>query len=275
MLLILDANPTRHLAFVTIALIAANIVVFLFWEPTLSSPKNPELAQQTLFWCHGLIPYEVTHDTDLAQGGPNAVRAIDVDEPGQPGLGHALQEYLRRKCPQKSWVASVFESMFLHAGWLHIGGNMLLLWIFGNNIEDRLRPLRYLIFYLVGGIAAAGLLVALAPGSTVPSVGASGAIAAVLGAYIVLYPRARVTTVVFFFLIMIVELPAIVVLGAWFVLQLLDGIGQFGSNVNSGVAYAAHVGGFVFGAIVGLFLRGGGRGRTISPLPPAPASPFD
>src|SRR6266446_216014 len=167
--------------------------------------------------------------------------------------------------PARFWVAPFYPanlipiliSMFLHAGWLHLGGNMLFLWIFGDNVEDALGKLAYLAFYLLGGLAAVALQFGLAPNSTIPNVGASGAIAAVLGAYIVLYPRARILTVVFFFLITLIELPALVVLGLWFVLQLFQGVSGLAAQVNGGVAYWAHVGGFGFGVVVALlFLRG-------------------
>jgi membrane associated rhomboid family serine protease len=271
MLPIRDANPTSRFAVVTLLLIGANVLIFLLWQPTLRSGANAELSQQTFFWCHGLIPYEVTHQTSLADGGREAARALQDDYgAGRVGVGRELQAFLDRRCPDKSWVLSILESMFLHGGWLHIGGNMLFLWIFGNNVEDRMGSLGYLAFYLLGGLAAAALQVALAAGSTIPSVGASGAIAAVLGAYLVLFPRARVLTVVFFFLITIIELPAVAVLGFWFVLQLFSGIGQLGSEVNSGVAYAAHVGGFVFGVLVALALfRRRGRREPI-PIPYRP-----
>jgi membrane associated rhomboid family serine protease len=151
--------------------------------------------------------------------------------------------------------------MFLHGGWLHIAGNMLFLWVFGNNVEDRLgRPL-FVGFYLLGGVAAAALQLAFDPSSAVPSLGASGAVAAVLGAYLVLFPRARVVTlVILVFFITAVELPAVLVLGAWFVLQLFSGVGGLGAEVNAGVAYWAHVGGFLFGlGTAALFFRGRGR----------------
>ncbi len=154
--------------------------------------------------------------------------------------------------------------MFLHGGWLHIGGNMLFLWVFGNNVEDRLGYLAYPLFYVLGGLAAAGLQIAFAPDSTIPSLGASGAIGAVLGAYAVLFPNARVTTLVIFFFITVVEVRAILVLGVWFLLQLFSGAGQLGDHLNGGVAYWAHVGGFGFGALVAwlLYRPRGGRAST-------------
>jgi membrane associated rhomboid family serine protease len=143
-------------------------------------------------------------------------------------------------------------SQFLHGGWLHLGGNMLYLWIFGNNVEDRFGRTRFLAFYLLGGILAALSQVAIDPSSPVPTIGASGAIAATLGAYLVLFPRARVTTLVFLgFFYQLIDVPAIAVLGFWFVLQLVDGLTSLGSvQTGGGVAFFAHIGGFVFGAVL-------------------------
>ena len=167
----------------------------------------------------------------------------------------------------------MFTSMFLHGGWLHLLGNMLFLWIFGNNVEDRLGSIPFLLFYLVGGIAAALTQVVIDPHSTVPLVGASGAIAAALGAYIVLFPGARILSLVFLgFFYQLLEVPAIVVLGFWFALQLVNGFAAFGAETaQGGVAFFAHIGGFVFGLAVGLLLRvvgaGTGRdGRALGPM---------
>jgi membrane associated rhomboid family serine protease len=126
---------------------------------------------------------------------------------------------------------------------------MLFLWIFGNNVEDKIGPFFYLVFYFLGGIAATVAQTAIDPSSVVPNLGASGAIAAVLGAYIVMFPRRRVLVLVFFFLITMIELPAIAVLGGWFLLQLFQGVGSFGTHVNGGVAFFAHIGGFVLGVV--------------------------
>jgi membrane associated rhomboid family serine protease len=151
---------------------------------------------------------------------------------------------------------------------------MLFLWVFGNNVEDRLGWVLYPGFYLLGGLAATGLQLAFASSSAVPNLGASGAIAAVLGAYFVMFPRARVTTLVIFFFITAIELPAVVVLGAWFVLQLFSGVGSLGTQVNGGVAYWAHVGGFAFGIVVAwLFFRGRGERQRVHRLPPRPDYP--
>lgn len=250
MIPIRDSNPTRRTPWVTLAFIAANVAVFVLWQPTFGG--NAE--QQGFFYCNAEIPWEVSNGTNLADGGAEALRAIDAD---QPGLGTAIQAYVQAKCPDKSWVLSIFAAMFLHGGWVHIAGNMLFLWVFGNNVEDRLGRILFAVFYVLGGLAATGLQLLLDAGSTIPTVGASGAIAAVLGAYLVLFPRARVTTLVFFFFITWVELPASVVLVAWFVLQVFSGVGQLSQDVAGGIAYWAHIGGFAFGALtVWLFLRG-------------------
>ncbi len=140
--------------------------------------------------------------------------------------------------------------MFLHGGWTHLLGNMLYLWIFGDNIEDRLGHLRFVVFYFLGGIAAALAQILAAPDSTVPMVGASGAIAAVLGAYLVEYPRARVRSLVTLgYFIRIAQVPAIIVLGMWFVLQFFSGFLSLSATASGGVAYFAHIGGFVAGLL--------------------------
>jgi len=152
--------------------------------------------------------------------------------------------------------ATLITSQFLHGGVLHVGGNMLYLWIFGDNVEDRLGHARFLFFYLFAGIAAALLQIFFNPFSTIPMIGASGAIAGVMGAYFVLYPQSRVLTVVFLLIIFdVVEIPAIFFLGIWFVMQLLNGVGSIGVSMGGGTAFWAHVGGFVVGFLAGVGLR--------------------
>jgi membrane associated rhomboid family serine protease len=155
-----------------------------------------------------------------------------------------------------SWPA-VVTSMFLHGGWLHFAGNMLYLWIFGDNVEDRLGHGRYLLFYVFCGYAAAFGQSVTQPNSFVPMIGASGAIAGVMGAYFVLFPHSRVLTAVFIlFFLDLIEIPAIFFLGIWFLMQFFSGVGSLGSSAaEGGVAFWAHVAGFVVGALVGAMLR--------------------
>jgi membrane associated rhomboid family serine protease len=214
-----DDNPTSHRPWLTVALIAANILTFLY---QVSQGTEAQLVVMRF----GLIPYELTH-------GVSITPALHVPA-----------------------SLTVFTSMFLHGGWLHLAGNMLYLWIFGNNIEDRLRPLPFLVFYILSGVVASLLFVATAPGSRLPLVGASGAIAGVLGAYAVAYPRARVLTLIFFgFFVRLVWIPAFVVLGFWFILQLLYSWVGTSHSSQGGIAYMAHVGGFAFGMLVALIFR--------------------
>jgi membrane associated rhomboid family serine protease len=213
-----DANPTHRTPVVTLGLIVACFVAFAY-ELGLLATSEASLNAFVLEW--GVVP-------------------ADLGAAWESG-GLASQETL-----------TLFASQFLHGGWLHLLGNMLYLWIFGNNIEDRLGRLRFLVFYLGGGVAAGLAQSLIDPSSTVPMVGASGAIAATLGAYLVLYPRARITSLVFLgFFYQLINVPAIVVLGFWFVLQLLDGLASLGAgSAGGGVAFFAHIGGFVAGALV-------------------------
>jgi membrane associated rhomboid family serine protease len=156
---------------------------------------------------------------------------------------------------------TIFTSMFMHAGWLHLGGNMLYLWIFGDNVEDRLGPVKFLAFYLLCGIAATCSQLAFSMGSNVPNLGASGAIAGVLGAYILMFPQAKVSVLQGQ---TVIPVPALIVIGLWFVLQLFSGIGSIADSANSGgVAYMAHVGGFIAGVVL-TYLLGGTRASQIT-----------
>jgi membrane associated rhomboid family serine protease len=205
-----DENPTLRFPFVTISLISLNTVVFLFH---LLSRQGLEYFVMRF----GAIPFEITHFTSL----PDLARV-------SPAL-------------------TLLTSMFLHGSIFHLGGNMLYLWIFGNNIEDFLGPLRFVLFYLLAGLAAGLTQIAVMPNSRLPMIGASGAIAGVLGAYWILFPRAKVMTLFFlFFFIRAVPIPAGLVLGLWFLLQVLN------VGMGGGVAWFAHIGGFLAG--VGLIL---------------------
>jgi len=153
-------------------------------------------------------------------------------------------------------LRDVFTSMFMHAGWMHLIGNMLYLWIFGDNVEDRMGHIKYLLFYLFGGVFAAAAHIFVNPGSQIPTVGASGAIAAVLGAYLILYPQSRVATFIpLGFFMTLRTVPASIVLVVWFLLQFFEGVLSLGAGDMGGVAFWAHIGGFVAGVVIGLFSR--------------------
>jgi membrane associated rhomboid family serine protease len=231
-----DNIPTDRTPIVTIALIVINAIVYLFVEqgPLLGSAS----AQFNEFVVkYGAIPLELTH----------------------PDVHCTVQVCTTAPVHQPSTWITPFTSMFMHGSLLHLAGNMLFLWVFGNNVEDAMGRVRFVVFYLLGGVAALALQTAISPDAAVPTIGASGAIAAVLGGYIVLYPQARVVTVVFVvFFFTVLLLPAIVVLGIWFaeqaVFAALDQANPAGSA--GGVAYFAHIGGFVFGLLtIKLFAR--------------------
>lgn len=268
MIPIRDINPTSRTAWLTLLIIAANVAVFLLWEPAFAE----QAEQQEFFFCNAQIPFELTNQTTLADGGAEARRAIQESFNAGESEAAGLQAFLEQRCPDKSWLTSIFVSMFLHGGWLHLAGNMLFLWVFGNNVEDRLGRLTFVLFYVLGGLAATGFQLAFDLNSAVPNVGASGAIAAILGAYLVLFPRARIHTLVIFVFITFLDLPAAVVLVGWFVLQLFSGVGEMGSRIGGGVAYWAHVSGFVFGwAITWLLVRRRRQRESYyRPIPPPP-----
>jgi rhomboid family protein len=259
MLPLKDRNPTERFAFLTFAIIAANVAVFLFWQNPFPADEQANEEQAVFFFCETLVPWEVTHGKPLADGGTEAVEAIQRSldpEDENPGVGREVVDRTAEECPNKSIWVSLFAAMFLHGGLLHIAGNMLFLWVFGNNVEDKVGVIRYAVFYLVCGLLASGAHILSAPDSAVPVVGASGAIAGVLGAYLVMFPRRRVLTLLLFYFITTVELPAYVLLGFWFVLQflpILQQLGGAGSGVTD-VAVWAHIGGFAAGAVIAFLM---------------------
>jgi membrane associated rhomboid family serine protease len=210
-----DDVPTRTFPIITISIVLVNIFIFL-WSRTLSPGSEMELVDR-----YALVPKELL--TSFAS---------------RPDL-----------IPYN--ILTIFTSMFLHGGVLHIAGNMLYLWIFGNNIEDALGHFRFVIFFLCSGLIAALVQTSFDPGSSIPMIGASGAVSGVLGAYLLLYPRARVKTLVFIFIfITTIDIPAMLLLTIWFLMQVLFSHGQ-------GVAWFAHIGGFIFGLIaIRLFTLG-------------------
>jgi membrane associated rhomboid family serine protease len=217
-----DFIPTRRFPALTVGIIVVNIIAFAY---ELLAETGGMLEQT--FYAMGVVPFEVTHN-----------------------FGPAV-------------AFSFITSMFLHGGFMHIAGNMLYLWIFGNNVEDSMGRARFLVFYLLVGSIASAAQVFASPSSRLPTIGASGAIAGVLGAYIVLFPRARIQTLIFLgYFARMAHLPALLVLGFWFVLQLFDGLMSFGGTQMGGVAWFAHVGGFVAGLLlVRLFTLGRRRDR--------------
>ena len=222
-----DENPTQRVTWMNWLLIAANVAVFAY-----------ELYLQTAVGPAALDSFFNTWSFDPARFAA---------APASPAV-----------------LLTVFTAMFLHAGWLHIGGNMLYLWIFGNNIEDRIGPWRYLAFYLTCGVVATAAQTVASGFVDLPTLGASGAIAGVLGAYLLLYPRARVlTAIVIIFFIELALIPAWVVIVVWFAIQLANGIATVGPAAQAGgVAYFAHVGGFVTGIVLILPAWLADRGRN-------------
>jgi membrane associated rhomboid family serine protease len=264
-----DNIRTTRFPVVTVLLILANIIVF-GWQLGHPGDKasNAQLERLGVSQSdenaldYGAIPYRLTHPgKECSVGTPSADAGPSTSEvvcQGSDKESEARQRGELVPIHQAPWWVTVFSSMFMHGGLLHIGFNMLFLWIFGNNVEDAMGRLKFLVFYLLAGIAALYAQAAIDPSATTPTIGASGAIAGVLGGYAMLYPKARVLTLVFIiFFITLIEIPALVMLGIWFVLQFLPAIGQLATpeiGSQGGVAYFAHVGGFVFGlALVKLF----------------------
>jgi membrane associated rhomboid family serine protease len=236
-----DDIPPRRFPVLTVAIIALNVVVFFAFQlDTLSFSGATIKDDQAIKY--GAIPYELAHPGEecvLEQGAqsPTCPASDASDQSGEDNLAQ--------------WWVTIFTSMFMHGGLLHLLGNMLFLWIFGNNIEDSMGKPRFVAFYLLGGVVALAAQTVIEPSSAVPTIGASGAVAAVLGGYALLYPRARITTLlIIVFFATVIQLPALAVLGLWFVMQLVLGAFDPGQFEGGGVAYFAHIGGFLFGMLV-------------------------
>ena len=235
-----DNRDRKTTPLVNYFLIIVNILVFVFLQDIGSNEKFTN--------SFSLVPQEIVTGEDIVTDG-----GVYTD----PQSGERVRVMGLQPTPFSVYI-TFFSSMFMHGGIAHLLGNMLFLFIFGDNVEDRLGHFRYFIFYLIVGVLASVsyiIVTAMFGGNMlIPVLGASGAISGVLAAYLVLYPRKRVRVLVFYFL---TEVPAILVIGLWFVFQLMSGIGMLGSNLESGVAYGAHVGGFIAGLIlVGFFLIG-------------------
>jgi len=232
---IADENERGHgPAFVTLAFIALNVIVFVL----LQGAGTEEINQFTAGF--STVPAEITTGTDLVDPTVEEASGQQVAIPQAPG-------------PSPIYL-TLLTSMFMHGGWLHLAGNMLFLWIFGDNVEHRFGHVVYILFYAAAGIVASFAQIAVDPTSTIPTLGASGAISGVLGAYLVLFPQNRVTVFLFRFL---TQVPAIVAIGLWAVFQFLNGIGSFmvSEETVGGVAYMAHIGGFIAGLIAGAVFR--------------------
>jgi len=237
-----DENPTRRRAIVTIALIAINLVLFVAYEPPAFRAvdnRSVEDLQEDFLYEHAAVPCELTRGHPISQSlARECVGGAQFRQTGNT----------RPPFPHKNIYFAVILSMFLHASWLHVLFNMLFLWIFGNNVEDRVGPLPYLVLYLLWGLAATAAHVLSAPDSITPVLGASGAIAGVMGAYLVFFPRARIVSIIPVLFFFPFRIPAWVFLIVWFVTQFFTG-------PNTGVAWVAHVGGFVAGAVTALMIR--------------------
>jgi membrane associated rhomboid family serine protease len=228
-----DENPTTLPPIVTVGIIALNVIAWLFIEGA-----GAGRAVDAAVCNYGLIPGEILQRVPPGSGvemAPGVVCAVDPS-------------------PQY-WT--VLTSMFMHGGWMHLIGNMVFFWVFGNNIEDAMGHVRFALFYIMCGVAAAATQVLVTPSSTVPMVGASGAISGILGAYLLLYPRVRVHAVVFLgFYVTSIAIPAFVMLGYWIVLQLLSSLSSLGARQTGGTAFFAHIGGFAAGLVlIRLFAR--------------------
>jgi membrane associated rhomboid family serine protease len=241
MLPIGDENePGRGVAWLTIVFIAINVLVFVLLQ----------LPSDEFTYGYAAVPAEITQGVDLTRPTEVRVGGEVVRIPQEPG-------------PRPIYL-TLLTSMFMHGGWLHLGGNMLFLWIFGDNVEHRVGKIQYLLFYLLAGVIGSLAQILIQPDSTVPSLGASGAISGVLGAYLVLFPQNRVTVILFRFL---TQVPAIVAIGMWAVFQFINGFGSIATTEETagGVAYMAHIGGFIVGVLAGLLFRSlGGGGRRLA-----------
>jgi membrane associated rhomboid family serine protease len=237
MLPIGDQNlPGRGIAWVTLGLIAVNVAAFVFLQ----------LGNDSFTYGYSTVPREITTGMDLTKPERVVIDGQRVEIPEEPG-------------PSPIYL-TLLTSMFLHGGWLHLGGNMLFLFIFGDNVEHTFGRVWYLLFYLAAGLVASFAQIAVDSNSVIPNLGASGAISGVLGAYIVLFPQNRVRVLAYY---AVISVPALVAIGLWALLQFFSGFASIAPDTQAteGVAYFAHIGGFAAGVLVGLLVRAMGVGR--------------
>jgi membrane associated rhomboid family serine protease len=283
-----DNVPTSRFPVVTVAIIVINVAFFVWqlsFSPDVSKQSDPGLKTLQISPRdensveYGAVPYRLLHPGKDCAAGATSLSATEAAIVCEGTADYEKAQHVGQqdskedpfvKLDEPPWWETVFTSMFMHGGFLHIAFNMLFLWIFGNNVEDAMGRAKFGIFYLLAGIAAVYAQSAIDPTATEPTIGASGAIAGVLGAYALLHPRAKVLTLIFIiFFVTLVEIPAMVMLGIWFVLQFLPAVGQVATPEvgGGGVAYFAHVGGFLFGiAAIKLFAT---RGTPIGLRQPA------
>ena len=235
-----DLLTHRRIPWLTVLIILANVVV-MGWLTQEGSQKAVDVAYR-----YGFIPLRVS---EIGKAKAIVVSVPEVNARGEVDPNVAPRK-LQLSVASSAVYMTFLTTMFLHGGWIHLASNMWMLWIFGNNIEDRLGHLMYLFYYFLGGLIATLAHYAVDPTSEMPVVGASGAVAAVLGGYAISYPKAKVRTLVFFGMVMIVDMPALVLLGFWFVLETIMGLIQLGGDVVSPVANWAHVGGFIAGIVL-------------------------
>jgi membrane associated rhomboid family serine protease len=231
-----ENQPGRGFAWVTVGLILVNVFIFVFLQ----------LGHDAFTYGYSTIPKEIVTGVDITTPVTTTIGGEQVTIPEAPG-------------PSPIYL-TLLSSMFMHGGWLHLGGNMLFLFIFGDNVEFTFGKVFYLLFYLAAGLVASFAQIAIDPNSVIPNLGASGAISGVLGAYIVLFPQNRVRVLVYY---AVISVPALVAIGLWALLQFFSGFAAIApdTQATSGVAYFAHIGGFTAGVLVGLLVRAMGIGR--------------
>ncbi|MEO7296282.1 MAG: rhomboid family intramembrane serine protease [Candidatus Limnocylindria bacterium] len=230
-----DENERGHgPAFISLAFIGLNIAVFVLLQGA-GGPSGEDFT-----YGYSAVPFEITNGVDLVEPELMTIGGEQVPIPQEPG-------------PSPIWL-TLLSSMFMHGGLLHLGGNLLFLWVFGDNVEHRIGHLPYAAFYLVAGVIASFAQILVNPDSFIPTLGASGAISGVLGAYLVMFPTNRITVL---FFLRTIAVPAILVIGLWAVLQFINGFGAFAvtEETGGGVAYMAHIGGFVAGVVAGFIFR--------------------
>ncbi len=239
-----DLNPHRRIPWLTVLIIGANVVAML-WLYQLPGAAPDKLDKLEVIARYGFVPERMRQLSD-----PNLVVKVRFPVADAPVVRRGAAPAFRTvSLPARRGqiLGSMFTMMFLHGGWFHLIGNMWFLWLFGNNIEDRLGHVVFGVFYVLGGLLALACHWIAQPTSTLPVIGASGAVAAVLGAYAITFPAAKVRTLVFIGIVMLVDLPALLVLGVWFFAQMLQGVGALQGGMHNSVAWWAHVGGFVAG----------------------------